>query len=123
MRAPLASMYLRTAELDQTKTDPAITSRLKHTASPVGGSFGKVRSSGTQGHQGWDIYADVGTFVYAIGAGVIEGVKETEGGYGLQLCLKLDGERMTRVTGPMPPLWAFYAHLSRVLIDKGAVDE
>jgi murein DD-endopeptidase MepM/ murein hydrolase activator NlpD len=123
MRDPLDSMYLRTAELDQANTDPAVTARLKHSASPVGGAFGKVRSSGTKPHQGWDIYADIGTFVYAVSSGVIEGVRESQTGYGLQLCLKLDREPMTRATGPKPQLWAFYAHLSRVLVSEGHVEE
>jgi len=125
MRAPLESMYIRTAELDQSTTNPSVTSRLKHGASPIGGSFGKVRSSGTKAHQGWDIYAEIGTFAYAVGAGVVEGVRdEKTKGYGLQICLRLDLESMTRVSGPQPQLWAFYAHLALAFVKKGMrVDE
>jgi murein DD-endopeptidase MepM/ murein hydrolase activator NlpD len=116
-------MYIRTAELDQATTDPSITSRLKHSASPVGGSFGKVRSSGTKPHQGWDIYADIGTVVYSVAFGLVEDVRTTDS-YGLQICLRLSSDPMTPVSGPLRQLWAFYAHLSFALVTKGLlVDE
>jgi murein DD-endopeptidase MepM/ murein hydrolase activator NlpD len=112
MRTPLDEMYVRTASLDQTHTDASITSRLSHAASPIGGSFGPVRSSGTRPHQGWDIYAPVGTLVYSIAPGVVE-FREDRGAYGLHLCIRIDEEAMSRIApGTNRQLWAFYAHLS-----------
>ena len=113
MRTPLDEMTIRTAELDQSSSSSA-TSRLSFAASPAGGAFGKVRSAGRKAHQGWDLYADVGTPVYAIAPGVVEFVKSS-GDYGLQLCLRIDEAALTsaatgaRASGQR---WAFYAHLS-----------
>jgi hypothetical protein len=61
MRAPLDEMTIRTADLDRAHTSPGVTSRLSYAASPLGGSCGKVRSSRTKAHQGWDLYAPIGT--------------------------------------------------------------
>lgn len=121
MRPPLDKMKIRTAELDATTSAPSVSSRLSHHASPVGGSFGRVRSSGTKPHQGWDLYAEIGTPVYAVGPGVVE-YAETRGDYGNQICLRLDEQSLT----PMTPQYlgeqlryAFYAHLSLCLVKKG----
>lgn len=117
MRAPLDEMYVRTAELDHTHSDTGTTSRLSHTASPLGGIFGRVRSSGTRPHQGWDIYAPVGTLLYSIAPGVVE-FREDRGDYGLQLCIRMNEEAMSRIApGADRQLWAFYAHLSAAYVN------
>ncbi len=121
MRPPLDTMKMRTAELDATKSANDVSSRLSHNASPIGGSFGRVRSSGTKPHQGWDLYAEIGTPVYAVGPGVVE-FAETRGDYGTQICLRLDEQPQTPMA--FQPLgeqqrYAFYAHLSLCLVKKG----
>jgi murein DD-endopeptidase MepM/ murein hydrolase activator NlpD len=96
MRTPLLVMKLRAADIDDT---------LSMKTSPMGGSFGPVRSSGQKSHQGWDILADVGTPVFAIASGMIDGVQNW-GDYGLQILLKFNRPIYSA------PLYAFYAHLS-----------
>src|SRR4051794_11010552 len=97
MRPPLKDMKIRTAESDSSQSGAGVSSRLSQKASPIGGSFGRVRSSGKKPHQGWDLYAAVGTPVYAVGPGVVE-YSETHGAYGTQICLRLDAEAMTPAT-------------------------
>jgi murein DD-endopeptidase MepM/ murein hydrolase activator NlpD len=114
-------MTIRTADLDRSKQSPGVTSRLSYAASPLGGSFGKVRSCGHKPHQGWDLYADIGTPVYAIAPGVVEFV-QSRGDYGLQLCIRLDEDAMCTASAGFSrvgQLWAFYAHLSLVFFQTG----
>lgn len=80
-------------------------------------TFGTVRTSrdGTpRAHQGWDFAAPIGTDCRAIGAGTVERFEE-RGDYGLQVLIRLDQP----VNGG--PVWAFYAHLSRVVVKAGDV--
>lgn len=77
-------------------------------------TFGMVRkhANGTsKPHQGWDFSADIGTAVYAIGAGKVEFVKHKEGDYGTQICHSFEhgGKKY----------YAFYAHLDTVLVTAG----
>ena len=123
MRAPLDEMRIRTAQSDSQYTGPEIKNRLKTNASPIGGSFGKgVRSSGTKPHQGWDLYAEIGTFVYTIGPGVVvfsEHPKDSK--YGLQICVRLDEAPFCSVDAVLPavPKFAFYAHMQRSFVKAG----
>ena len=76
-------------------------------------TFGWVRkrADGTpRPHQGWDFEARVATPAYAIAAGTVAFVRD-RGDYGLQLCIafKLGGKAY----------WAFYAHLSKVMVEEG----
>jgi murein DD-endopeptidase MepM/ murein hydrolase activator NlpD len=119
MRPPLDKMKIRTAEHDQFARGPGVTSRLSTAASPIGGSFGRVRSSGARPHQGWDLYAPVGTPVHAVTAGVVE-YSETRGDYGTQVCIRLDDSALSPVRRePVPPRYAFYAHLSASFVRSG----
>jgi murein DD-endopeptidase MepM/ murein hydrolase activator NlpD len=59
-------MRIRTADVEQTLRAPGVTSRLSVAARPLGGDFGVVRSHNHKNHQGWDLYAAVGTPIYAI---------------------------------------------------------
>jgi murein DD-endopeptidase MepM/ murein hydrolase activator NlpD len=113
-------MKIRTAEHDASATGAAVSSRLSAKASPVGGTFGFVRSSGAKPHQGWDLYASVGTPVYAVAPGVIQ-YSETHGNYGTQICLRLDEQAMTHGTSNRfgRQLFAFYAHLSLSFVKAG----
>ena len=63
-------------------------------------------------HQGWDFSANIGTTVYAIGAGKIV-FCHNHGDYGLQLCHSFIHNGRT--------LYAFYAHLQAVLVSSGEV--
>jgi murein DD-endopeptidase MepM/ murein hydrolase activator NlpD len=104
MSPPLELMRIRAADVDHT---------LSMAASPVGGAFGSVRSHGRRIHQGWDILAPVGTPVKAIASGRIEGVRD-HGDYGLQILLHLAGLQYH-----FHDLYAFYAHLSNVVVIEG----
>jgi murein DD-endopeptidase MepM/ murein hydrolase activator NlpD len=74
-----------------------------------GATFGLVRNNQTRNHQGWDLYAPVGTRCYAIASGHVEWVKN-EGGYGLQVAISFNRDGSTGAS--VNPLIAFYAHLS-----------
>ena len=107
MTMPLRRMKLRTKELE----------------SELGASFGKVRSWNAtthhyaKFHQGWDLEADPGTPVYAVGDGEI-----THAGFhpqfGQNIVLQFSKSGQARVS-PVDPLWAFYAHLSLILVTEG----
>jgi murein DD-endopeptidase MepM/ murein hydrolase activator NlpD len=101
MKLPILQMKLRSADIDAT---------LSMTTSPVGGSFGHVRSCGLKVHQGWDILAPVGTKAFAIDDGTIVGIRN-QGDYGLQVLLAL-----SRLKFRSQKLYAFYAHLSHCLV-------
>jgi len=112
MRTPLASMVLRTYESDAQVSDKKLTDRLSVKASPLGGDYGRVRSSGTKNHQGWDLTAPAGSPVFAITDGTIEWTHSYTGSpkddpYGNQVCLRTNLLRK----GTGQPMWAFYAHL------------
>jgi murein DD-endopeptidase MepM/ murein hydrolase activator NlpD len=114
MKTPLRVMTLRTFETDAQNVDKRFTLRLTAKASPLGGDYGRVRSSGTRNHQGWDLTATAGTPVFAITAGTVEWTHTYTGDpegdpYGNQVCLRTNLTR--KATGQ--PLWAFYAHLMR----------
>ena len=119
MRPPLDTMKIRTAEHDDAARGPAVTSRLSTAASPIGGSFGPVRSSGARLHQGWDLYAAIGTTVYAVAPGIVE-YAETRGDYGTQVCIRLQEEALSPVNrDAAAPRFAFYAHLSASFVQPG----
>jgi murein DD-endopeptidase MepM/ murein hydrolase activator NlpD len=76
----------------------------------VNHTFGMVRNRGTRPHQGWDLAAPEGTPVFAIANGRIRDARD-EGDYGMQLVLEFMHKGRT--------LYAFYAHLSGVLVAEG----
>lgn len=78
-------------------------------------AFGMVRNNGTRPHQGWDLWALVGTPVYAIADGFVEFVRVNSGAYGTQVCLSFEHSK-----GPQGLLFAFYAHLSEVSVSAHA---
>jgi murein DD-endopeptidase MepM/ murein hydrolase activator NlpD len=116
-------MRLRSADIEEGIHQPGVTSKLSPQASPIGGTFGKVRSSGRKPHQGWDLYADVGTPVYSVADGQVEYV-ENRGDYGLQICVRLGGPQCSSMDALArrflaASLHAFYAHLSLSLVRTG----
>jgi len=120
---PLNQMHIRTAESEQNNQAPGVTSKLSQKASPLGGAFGMMRSSGHRPHQGWDLYAPVGSPVYAVSSGVVE-FAEAHGDYGVQVCVRLGlrcGSDVDRLAAKSHAkyLYAFYAHLSSVLVRAG----
>lgn len=78
-------------------------------------AFGMVRNNGTKPHQGWDLWAPIGTPIYAVADGLIEYV-QTDSIYGLQLCMSFTDNSGISDTGL---LYAFYAHLSQAYFNKG----
>lgn len=120
MTSPLDKMRIRTADDDSRIHLQGVTSRLTNSASPIGGDFGKVRSSGHKPHQGWDLYADVGSKVYAVMAGKVQ-YTQHHGDYGLQLCLLLEGSKINAIATRFGAkvLYAFYAHLSVTFVHHG----
>lgn len=75
--------------------------------------FGMVRNNGKRPHQGWDLWAPVGTPIYAVADGLIEFVKINSGDYGTQICASFEN---TQTPGSL--LYVFYAHLSQVYVTE-----
>jgi murein DD-endopeptidase MepM/ murein hydrolase activator NlpD len=73
--------------------------------------FGMVRNGGKRPHQGWDLWAPVGTPIYAVADGVIEFAKTNAGDYGSQICMSFANPQ-----NPEQTLYAFYAHLSQIYV-------
>jgi murein DD-endopeptidase MepM/ murein hydrolase activator NlpD len=72
----------------------------------------RTRSDGTpRPHQGWDFTAPLSTPAFAIAAGTVDDIVD-RGDYGLQLTISFSFKDET--------LYAFYAHLSKVLVEEGA---
>jgi peptidoglycan LD-endopeptidase LytH len=81
--------------------------------------FGKVRNNGTRPHQGWDLWAPVGTPIYAVAEGIVEFTKVNFGDYGSQICASFENPQE-----PGSLLYVFYAHLSQIYVtDKMWVTE
>ncbi|MFY9854918.1 MAG: M23 family metallopeptidase [Terracidiphilus sp.] len=80
---------------------------------PISNTFGKVRVHHTRSHQGWDLLAKPGTDVYAIADGEL--TKYFSASYGNTATLKFVYNGHT--------YYAFYAHLSIVLMANMSVKE
>jgi murein DD-endopeptidase MepM/ murein hydrolase activator NlpD len=117
MMDPLKTMIIRRAELDALITTTGVTSKLNPVASPVGGVFGKVRSSGHKMHTGWDLYAAVGTPCFAI-CGCEFVSTSVIGDYGTTLVVKLldPAANMLAMKHGVPSIYAMYCHLSNVRV-------
>jgi murein DD-endopeptidase MepM/ murein hydrolase activator NlpD len=101
-------MFIRNARDDEKyRGAPGVHHLLKQHASPAGGAFGAVRSSGTKKHQGWDLYASVNTPVYAIADGTI--VAATRG-HDLGSHVVLEFSHGSRT------LYAVYGHLCHIAV-------
>src|SRR3954467_13902442 len=67
MRPPLNQMVIRTPVLEKRYTSPGTSA--SHVRQPFGGGWGpdvRVADGKRKPHQGWDLYADPGTPIYAI---------------------------------------------------------
>jgi len=73
--------------------------------------FGMVRNGGKRPHQGWDLWAPVGTPIFAVAEGIVEFVHLNSGDYGTQICMSFENPQT-----PGTLLYAFYAHLSQVFV-------
>lgn len=124
METPLDIMILRTAHLDALVTVPGVKERLKTTSSPIGGSYGDVRSGGKKKHKGWDLYARIGTSCYSITPGEIVFTGPING-YGTSIVLKLNGAEATALAKKhsVKAIYALYAHLSAALVGKMSILE
>jgi len=85
----------------------------------IGATFGPDVRTYNDGrpkkHQGWDLYAQVGTPVFAISDGVVAWTRD-EGDYGKQLLLKLNRDGSVKRKSVDGAVYAFYAHLSKILV-------
>jgi murein DD-endopeptidase MepM/ murein hydrolase activator NlpD len=85
-------------------------------------SYGMVRDNGARPHQGWDLYAPVGTPVFAVGDGVIQSVETRDSGdYGKTILLIIKWEApVASGDGAVSQgsLGAFYAHLDAVYVEQ-----
>jgi len=77
----------------------------------TGGKFGK-NARGTKPHHGWDLTAQPGTPIYAVGPGKVWKVVKNVPGYGTIIQLRFLKEAKI--------YFALYAHLSEVFVKKGA---
>lgn len=113
-------MRIRSADMEESLQIKGVTSHLNARSSALGGDFGPVRSFGHKNHQGWDLYADVGTPIYPVSTGTVVFV-ENRGDYGLQLCLKITGSDMEQAARRLGAkhLYAFYGHLLSVFVAHG----
>jgi len=76
-----------------------------------GGKFGR-HARGSRAHNGWDLNANSGTTVFAVGPGEITYVAENVSGYGTIVQLKF-------IANGSKYYWALYAHLSKVFVKQG----
>jgi len=124
MRYPLDKMVLRTAlheVLDEA------TDKMNFIASPVGGSFGLVRSSGSKAHQGWDLYSPVNAPIYAIADSIVVSVCNAfapeecrPNSYGNSVCVLLAAPALQTLSQKLQcDLFAFYGHLADVAVSVG----
>jgi murein DD-endopeptidase MepM/ murein hydrolase activator NlpD len=74
-----------------------------------------IRNGGVDPHQGWDLEAAEGTYCFAIARGKVIYIEDF-GEYGLQMCLSFQAT----VDGVRGDYFAFYAHLQKTLVGKGA---
>ena len=106
---PLKTLTLRTARLTSVES----------------AKFGMVRRNedGTpRAHSGVDFAVDNGYRCYAVDSGEVVSIENNNTGYGKSLCVKLDGVHTYRdVNGERKTgvLYAFYAHLSKVYVQRG----
>lgn len=113
MRAPLMRMLIRNPSMDAAYDKPGTNVGLIH--GPLGGTRGTdVRGPGRP-HQGWDLYADPNTPIYAITAGIIA-VIDTNPHNSTRLgrYLTLAFEAADPVGGRTQTFYALYAHLQSV---------
>jgi murein DD-endopeptidase MepM/ murein hydrolase activator NlpD len=103
---PLKAMKLRSKELE----------------SNYAATYGRVRNWSaalhhhTKFHQGWDLDAATGTPCYAIAGGVITHVGHHPQ-FGRNIVLQFSKSGITDAS-PVDALWAFYAHLSHILVSN-----
>ena len=124
MRPPIDKMVIRTA-LHEEFFD--YKDKLDIKRSPVGGAFGKVRSSGSKPHQGWDLYAPMNAPVYSICDGMVVNLRDTFGAeeyakdsFGNFVCILLTDTALQRVRHKFRcDLFAFYGHLADVAVESG----
>ena len=72
-------------------------------------TFGMVRDGGTKAHQGWDLYASIGTPCFAVGDGEVVAAR-VSGTFGNVVDIRLD----TKINSE--PIFARYAHLNSFIV-------
>ena len=124
MRAPLKEMNIRTPRGDSTHTRQPkrkdAGDAKNHIRRALGGTMGtNVRGAGTI-HQGWDLYAVVGTPVFSIAPGVVA-VAENNANNATRLgrYLSISFEAPDPDTGTSSTFYALYAHLNKIDTSKG----
>lgn len=124
MRTPLNTMIIRRADLDAIIKIPGVTAPLNSVASPLGGTFGKVRSGGHKHHSGWDLYAKPGTPCFNVGGSQFELTKNSAT-YGQMLVLKLlfpEAMALANRKG-VSHIYAVYSHLQSVSAPRASLME
>lgn len=92
--------------------NPLDKMHLRHMPNARGACFGNVRNGGHTPHQGYDIYAEDGWAVKAVMAGIVVRIQPLgKGAYGKFITIKLN----TKL-----PRYAFYAHLSEIMVKEGS---
>jgi murein DD-endopeptidase MepM/ murein hydrolase activator NlpD len=100
---PLAVMRLR--------SDQGVQHKVSHAG------FGMVRNAGKRWHQGWDLYASVGTPAFAIADGMVVWTRDTGGDdFGLQLLMQFNSDGSPGFHSTKSTRYAFYAHLSAIFV-------
>ncbi|AMK74999.1 MULTISPECIES: M23 family metallopeptidase [Methylomonas] len=86
----------------------------------IGATYGKdarKKNGHPKWHQGWDLYAQVGTDCFAIADGIVLWTKQNSGDYGTQLLLQFNRDGSAFSSSDC--LFAFYAHLSKMSVTPG----
>jgi len=118
--APLAEMNIRYAIREQGMAAGKITSVLNPSSSPLGGAYGKVRSLGTRMHDGWDLYAQVGTPVRAVCQGRVFSTPPPSSGLGKCIVVRLEESHAQALAKArkVRSLYAVYGHLSAISVQE-----
>jgi murein DD-endopeptidase MepM/ murein hydrolase activator NlpD len=91
-----------------------------------GARFGMVRNRGQRPHQGVDLFAPVGTTVYAVANGEIVRIRHHDPSYGKEVMLRFHPTRelLSRLSlSTNDVLYILYAHLSHIYLTLGQVNK
>jgi murein DD-endopeptidase MepM/ murein hydrolase activator NlpD len=124
VRPPLEKMRIRTPVRDAAyKAQRAMNKGLLRKT--WAGTRGEgLRNAGRRAHQGWDLYASVGTPVFAITGGTVvrtENDPKNSTGFGRYISLQFT--HVNPRDGRLTTFYAFYAHLESISVKLGAVRE
>jgi murein DD-endopeptidase MepM/ murein hydrolase activator NlpD len=102
-------------EVMRLRNDPGLRNNV--IAATFGKDVRRYADGSPKKHQGWDLYAAVGTSCFAIAEGLVLWVRNS-GDYGNQLLLQFNRDGSPLNSSSAATLYAFYAHLSEVMVDE-----